>query len=161
MRVSVEQVRAHQRLLEQRSATDHKAARLLTEYSFLKTLIMNSINPALHLTLTTNCDLQDQGPTIFHQLLQQSGGSHQVLITNYQRNFDACKLINIPGFSMQAYSDRITPILLILHRTGHFLLGASHTLIANSGGTLSESFNMVCTNFTVRHPLYAYIHQSN
>ena len=43
MRVSVEQVRAHQRLLEQRSATDPESARLLTEYSFLKILIMNSL----------------------------------------------------------------------------------------------------------------------
>jgi len=150
MRVSVEQVREHQRLLEQRSATDSEAARLLTEFSFLKILIMNSIDPTQHLTLTTNCDSLDQGPTVLRQLLKQSGGSHQVLITNYQRDFTACKLIDIPGCSMQTYSDRITPILLILHRTDHFPLSAAQTLLANTGGTLSEPFNMVRTNFTLR-----------
>ena len=87
MHVSVEQVCEHQRLLEQRSVTDSKAARLLTEYSFLKILIMNSIDPTQHLMLTTNCDLLDQGPTVLRQLLKQSGGLHQVLIANYQRDF--------------------------------------------------------------------------
>ena len=125
--------------------TECPADRLLTEWSFLRILLLNSVDEKVHDSLCTNARSSDLGPTLLRQLLQQAGGSHTITIENYERTFKETKLTAIDGCNMQTYADHIVPVINSLHRLRRFPLNATKTMLENTAGTHNESFQMIRT----------------
>ena len=139
--MTVADVRAYEARVRKDSPTD----RLLTEWSFLRILLLNSVDEKVHDSLCTNARSSDLGPTLLRQLLQQAGGSHTITIENYERTFKQTKLTAIDGCNMQTYADHIVPVINSLHRLRRFPLNATKTMLENTAGTHNESFQMIRT----------------
>ena len=141
MSMTVADVRAYETRVRKDSPTD----RLLTEWSFLRILLLNSVDEKVHDSLRTNTRSTDLGPTVLRQLLQQASGSHNVTIENYEWTFKQTKLTDIDGCNMQTYADRICPVIESLQRLRRFPLNATKTMLENTAGTHNESFQMIRT----------------